>query len=71
MTTKVTVEAHAGWPVQIDGINPKTGEKANWHHPRVEPGQTMTVYVHSTMDLRIHEVQPDEVTANADGAAEA
>lgn len=71
MTTKVTVEANHGWPVQIDGIDPKTGEKVPWNHPRVPAGETMTVYVHSSMDLRIHEVQPDELTTNADGAAEA
>lgn len=66
MTTKVTVEANHGWPVQVDGLDPKTGKKTNWHHPLVPAGETLVVYVHSSMDLRIHEVQPDEARPSAE-----
>ena len=59
MTTRVTVEANHGWPVRVEHINPKTGEPI---HPAtfVPAAAKQEFYIHSTMDLRIHEVQPNE-----------
>ena len=55
MTTKVTVDAHAGWPVRVTALE-GTGQAVY----TVEPNATRDFYVHSSMDLRIHEIQPDE-----------
>ena len=59
MTTRVTVEANHGWPVRVEHLDPKTGEPI---HPAtfVPPAAKEEFYIHSTMDLRIHEVQPGE-----------
>ncbi len=56
MTTKVTVDAHAGWPVRVT-----TFEGVGQAVYTVEPNAVRDFYVHSSMDLRVHEVQPDEV----------
>lgn len=70
MTTKIIVAANHGWPVKVEGIDPKTGEPVKYGGT-VPAGETRDFYCHSSMDLRIHEVQPDELTADANGAAEA
>ena len=59
MTTKVTVDAHAGWPVKVIQVNPKDGV---WFgEPTIVPAKEVrTFYVNSEMDLIIHEVQPGE-----------
>lgn len=62
MTTKVTVFAAHGWPVDVTPITP-TG--ARYPTIRVQPGATGDFYVHSTQDLLIHEVQPDELASEA------
>lgn len=58
MTTKVTVDAHAGWPVKVETINPKTGEVDGVHI--VPPKTTADFFIYDTRDIRVHEVQPDE-----------
>lgn len=64
MTTKVIVEANHGWPVRVTPLNPKTGEADEQGRVETVPaGAQMTFYVHSTRDLLIHEVQPDEQAA--------
>ena len=55
MTTKVTIDAHAGWPVRVTAL-----EGIGQAVYSVEPNATRDFYVHSSVDLRIHEVQPDE-----------
>lgn len=59
MTTRVTVDAHAGRPVKVIQVNPVTG---GWiGEPRiVEPNTEEIFYVHNTVDLIIHEVQPND-----------
>ena len=61
MTTTVIVKANHGWPVDVEGFHPKTGEKIAHYGGRVGANEERTFHVHSTMDLRIHEVQPDEI----------
>lgn len=72
MTTKVSVEAHHGWPVDVKAISPETGEYIDTYSVRIEAGATHAFYIHSGMDVRIHEVQPGEIAAepaSADASA--
>lgn len=64
MTTTVTVKANHGWPVDVKGIDPHTGEPIKAYAGRVEAGETRDFICHSAMDLRVHEIQPDETAAN-------
>lgn len=57
MTTKVTIYAHAGWPVKV--IPMANGMPAG-EAVRVEPNEVRDFYVHSGQDLLVHEVQPVE-----------
>lgn len=59
MTTKVTVAANHGWPVDVTPLaigNVQVGGKT-----RVPAGETRDFYVHSGQDLLVHEVQPAEI----------
>lgn len=58
MTTKVTVHATHGWPVDV--IHMPLFDGATGFSTRVEPGEIREFYVHSGQDIRVHEVQPDE-----------
>lgn len=58
MTTKVTIHANHGWPVDVTLINP-LGSTVQ----RVPAGETQEFHVFDTRDLHIHEVQPDEIAA--------
>jgi hypothetical protein len=70
MTTKVTVEANHGWPVKVDGLQPGSNETVSHSYGCIVPaGEKREFYVHSTLDLRIHEVQPDEIAAEQPPAA--
>lgn len=63
MTTKVTVCANHGWPVEVTPIalagNPVGGKVL------VDAGDTREFCVHSGQDLLVHEVQPGEIGAEA------
>lgn len=65
MTTTITVKANHGWPVNVKGINPKTGEETAEYGWNVPAGETRDFHCHSGMDLLIHEVQPEELTETA------
>lgn len=56
MTTKVTIDAHAGWPVAVTKVQSEWAKSTEI----VPPGEERTFYVYSTMDLHIHEVQQEE-----------
>ena len=58
MTTRVTVDAHAGWPVKVIRIDDKTG---NWiGEPEiVAPHTTKDFYVWDGQDLLIAEQTED------------
>ncbi len=60
MTTTVTIKA-AHWDVAVTAVSTKTGERSP--APTVSKGETRDFYVHSDMDLLIHEIQPGEATA--------
>ncbi len=59
MTTSVTVKANHGWPVRVTGVHSKTGEDANYGGI-VPKNEERTFHCHSTMDLIVHEIQPEE-----------
>ena len=55
MTTKVTVDAHAGWPVRVTRLTPDGG-----HTPViVDPNTVQDFFVWDGQDVRVHEVQPN------------
>ena len=60
MTTRITVEANHGWPVRVDFIELETGRANHQRQVIVPPAAKEEFYVHSGVDLRIHEVQPNE-----------
>ena len=55
MTTKVTIDAHAGWPVRVTRIS--GGGRGD---ETVAANTIQEFHVHDEMDLRIHEVQPND-----------
>lgn len=67
MTTKITVDAHAGWPVDVTTIDMQNGNESRTVE-RVPANETRDVYVHSGRSLHIREVPregdwtPDRVT---------
>ncbi len=60
MTTKVTVEANHGRPVKVIGVDPMTGLWLENHVNVVLASEKRGFFVHSGMDLIIHEIQPDK-----------
>ncbi|WP_323041573.1 hypothetical protein [Gemmobacter sp.] len=68
MTTKVTVHANHGWPVDVTVIH-TDGSPFLGGPIRVPVGATRDFFVHSGADLRIHEVQPSELGATAGDVA--
>ena len=57
MTTKVTVDAHAGWPVKVTQVQlNQQGEKASETETTVPPNTKQDFYVHSHMELHIKEM---------------
>lgn len=61
MTTTVVVKANHGWPVRVTKLNPKDGQEMPGQSVTVEKGTEQSISVHSTCDLLIHEIQPDEI----------
>lgn len=61
MTTKVTVDAHAGWPVMVTLLSGEPGHIRQVTNELVEPGTTRDFYIHS--GLRI--INIDELVREA------
>lgn len=59
MTTETVVKANHGWPVKVTGVHPKDGTLTNYGGI-VPAGEERAFHCHSSMDLVIHEIQPDE-----------
>ena len=57
MTTKVTVDAHAGWPVGVrEIVLTRDGEPTGVEHYHVvKPGEVREFCVHSHMELHVAE----------------
>lgn len=47
MTTKVTVDAHAGWPVAVVTRHGEPGQSMSYTTHIVEPNTTKDFYIHS------------------------
>lgn len=64
MTTTVTIDAHAGWPVEVKQIYLVDGEPVNGDANviTVAPGEVRSFFVHSTMRLEIAELARDTVS---------
>lgn len=57
MTTKVTIDAHAGWPVRVEIIDQYPGDKEPSIRVEVVPALTERVfYIHSNRHLRVTEM---------------
>lgn len=58
MTTKVTVDAHAGWPVEVTTID-LSADGTRLEHPAqiVAPNTVQDFYVHSHRALHVREMQ--------------
>lgn len=64
MTTKVTVDAHAGWPVKVEAIDqyPDQTEPTHSELGIVKPGEVRDFYIHSARQIVVTEMarQPQE-----------
>ena len=57
MTTKVTVDAHAGWPVKVTSVQlDSEGKPSGESETTVAPNATQDFYVHSHLELHIKEM---------------
>lgn len=55
MTTKVTIDAHAGWPVDVQYYHPETLEPQGGEV--VPANETRTIYIYNERAIRVIEVQ--------------
>ena len=64
MTTKVSVDAHAGWPILIEAIDTPEGETEGKRFmlDTVPPGGTADYHVTSTRQLLITELPREKDT---------
>lgn len=62
MTTSVIIQANHGWPVRVRNLHPITRQSA-YPDTIVPAGEERTVYIHSDLDIEIHEIQPGEDAA--------
>lgn len=56
MTTKVTVDAHAGWPVKVTTIDLNVDGSSLRSETVVPPNTTQDFYVHQQRELHIKEM---------------
>lgn len=56
MTTKVTVDAHAGWPVKVVARDYYPGNPTETELATVAPGTVQDFHVHSSRELIITEL---------------
>lgn len=64
MTTKVTVDAHAGWPVRVTQKSLPSGTAAD-REVIVPPGTVQDFYVHSNMEIEVTELARDEAASQS------
>jgi hypothetical protein len=62
MTTKVIVDAHAGWPVLVTSIemHPETGEWSEGSFTVVSAGTKQDFYIYDTRQLLISEMSKND-----------
>ena len=59
MTTKVTIDAHAGWPVQVQINDEPQDGSVDMRIETVSPGTVREFYVHSTRHLVVREMRKE------------
>ena len=57
MTTKVMVDAHAGWPVRVTKIYYKPGEETGREDVIVPAHTTQDFYIHNNMRIAVEEME--------------
>lgn len=63
MTTKVTVDAHAGWPVEVTARYGEPSQPKSVSVHIVEPNTEQDFYIHSGMEiLGVREIKKPEGT---------
>ena len=61
MTTAVTIDAHAGWPVKVEQIDTASGAVRST--TTVLPNTQQTFHIWDGSDIRAHEMRRDELPA--------
>lgn len=51
MTTRVTIDAHAGWPISVILVHGETSQPKTIEHQIVEPGTKKDYYLHSGLRI--------------------
>ena len=59
MTTKVTIDAHAGWPVKVEAIDTLHGVTKTHELGTVPPKEVREFYVFDTRQLVITELKKE------------
>lgn len=67
MTTKVSVDAHAGWPVSVVTRHGEPGQNMVYTTYLVEPNTIRDFYIHSGMQIVAIEECPRPAAAAEDG----
>lgn len=57
MTSKVEVDAHAGWPMKVTAIDTYNGETKETELATVAPGDKQVFHVHDSRKLLIEELK--------------
>jgi len=66
MTTKIIVDAHAGWPVRVTRYEKQPdGQYVKGSSSIVLPGSAAEFVVFDGLDLRIHEMLPADIIENS------
>jgi len=63
MTTAVTVDAHAGWPVRVTLIDQSPDGMTQSESVQIVAANTkQTFHVWNGRDIKVHELQPGETS---------
>lgn len=64
MTTKINVDAHAGWPVDVYALDAYAGSVKETLLGTVQPGQVMDFYATDSREIRAVEIRrPNDTSA--------
>jgi len=68
MTTRVHVDAHAGWPVEVSTIHDPPGLPQTINITVVKPYTARDFFVHSGFEIRVRELSDQWQPRSADPA---
>lgn len=63
MTTKVTVDAHAGWPIEVYALDSYANSVTETLLGIVPPSEVIDFYATNSREIRVVEVLPPDVVA--------